>query len=157
MSMRGVALVGGWLLGVCLATAVSWTGVRLVGDEVAPTDAGSLSQAEVERRIHASPAYPPVTLSPVTLSPVTTPPPAVTAQKSVASRGGTVVFRCDGSAITARFAPASGYAGRQAAGSDEAKIEVVFEGEARRSAVDGSCRQGTIVTTVRESDGGEED
>ncbi|HEX2809720.1 MAG TPA: hypothetical protein VHN80_26445, partial [Kineosporiaceae bacterium] len=54
MRKRTAALVGGWALALGLATAVSWAGVNLVGSEVSPSGSTPLSQAEVERRIHAA-------------------------------------------------------------------------------------------------------
>ena len=189
MSVRGTVLVGGWLLGVCLATAVSWAGVRLVGDEVAPTGAGSLSQAEVERRIHdtgaaaatspgpspgglstppaeASPASSPVSslaaslaaspaASPIASSASASVPRLATSRKSVASTGGTVVIECAGLTITARFSPASGFAGEQES-AGASRVEVTFRSATHRSKVEGTCREGMIATTVEESGDGED-
>jgi hypothetical protein len=169
------------VLGLALATGISWAGVRLVADEVAPVGSGPLSQAEVERLIHASgsspvsPGAPVPSASAPPASSVSAPsvsapsvsapsaPPAAPAsasaptQTTVVARGGTVVVQCQGSVITARYSPAPGYSGRQETHADQGKIEVDFRSSTQRSKVEGSCREGRPVTTVEESDRAEDD
>jgi hypothetical protein len=151
MSMRGVALVAGWVLGLGLATAISWTAVGRVGDEVASTGSGLLTQAEVERRIHTiDEASAP---SPVAPEPASRPTrPVASSQTSVVARGGSVVFRCRGSSITANYSPAPGYSGQQATDLDGEYIEVGFRNRTRRSTVEGYCEGGIPVTDVDESE-----
>jgi hypothetical protein len=157
MRKRTAALVGGWGLALGVATAVSWAGVSLVGNEVSPPGSAPLSQAEVERRIHAgSSAGPASPGAGVTAStPVTAAGTPV--QRSVVVQGGTVVLTCTGDRITARTSPRSGYTVTEDPGSDDRELTISFEGGSHRSRVEGSCRAGAPAASVHESDHEEDD
>jgi hypothetical protein len=161
MRKRTAALVGGWALALGLATAVSWAGVNLVGSEVSPSGSTPLSQAEVERRIHAAAPSAQSASSSVSPSPSTvtssSPATGAPAQQSVVVRGGTVVLVCTGDRVTAKTSPRSGYRVSEDFGSDRAAVEVTFDDGSHRSRVDGSCRSGAPTATVRESDHGQDD
>jgi hypothetical protein len=160
MRKRTAALVGGWALALGLATAVSWAGVNLVGSEVSPSGSTPLSQAEVERRIHAAaPGAPSASRSASpSPSPVTSSSTAgASAQQSVVVQGGTVVLVCTGDRVTAKTSPRSGYTVSEDSGSQGAAVEVTFDNGSHRSKVDGSCRSGAPTATVRESDHGQDD
>jgi len=157
MRKRTAALVAGWGLTLGLATGVSWAAVGLVGDEVSPPGSAPLSQAEVERRIHAGTAAAPVPPG----SGVRASTPAAQAgtpvQRPVVVQGGTVVLTCTGDRITARTSPRSGYAVTETPGSDGHDLTISFEGGSHRSRVEGSCASGVPAATVHESDHEQDD
>ena len=157
MRKRTAALVAGWGLTLALATGVSWAAVSLVGDEVSPPGSAPLSQAEVERRIHAGVGTSSVSPG----SGVSSSTPAGRAgtpvQRPVVARGGTVVLTCTGDRITARTSPRSGYAVTETPGSDGHDLAISFEGGSHRSRVEGSCPSGVPTATLHESDHEQDD
>jgi hypothetical protein len=171
MRMRAAALVAGWLAALGVATAVGWAGVSLVGDEVAPSGSTPLSQAEVERRIHAASGSAsgtvPGTGSVRGSGPVTSPSgtstsvgPSVNAtavQRSVVVEGGTVVLECVGDRIGAKSSPRAGYTVSQELNASGTEVEITFDDGSRRSRVDGACRGGTPTATEHEMDNGQDD
>jgi hypothetical protein len=158
MRIRTAALVGGWALALGLATAVSWAGVNLVGAEVSPSGSVPLSQAEVERRIHAAAA----SAGAPSVSASTTPSPGAVAstpgaagtpvQQSVVVQGGTVVLVCAGDRVTAKTSPRAGYTVSEDSRVEGAAIQVTFDDGSHRSQVDGRCQSGAPTAKVRESD-----
>jgi hypothetical protein len=156
MSMRGVALVAGWVVGLGLATAISWTAVGRVGDEVASAGSGLLTQAEVERRIHSvdNTSAPSRDTSEPSSSPAG---PGAPTRRSVVSRGGSAIFLCSGASVTVEYSPAPGYSGQRATDLDGEYIEVSFRNRARRSTVEGYCEGGVPVTDVDESEDSQDD
>jgi len=156
MRKRTAALVAGWGLTLALATGVSWAAVSLVGDEVSPPGSAPLSQAEVERRIHAVTSTPSASTGAGVSS--STPVAAGTpVQRPVVVQGGTVVLTCTGDRITARTSPRSGFTVRETPGSDGHDLTISFEGGSHRSRVEGSCRSGVPAATVHESDHEQDD
>ena len=157
MRKRTAALVAGWGLALGLATGVSWAAVSLVGSEVSPPGSAPLSQAEVERRIHAGAGV-------GSASPrvgATSSPRAAAAgtpvQRPVVVQGGTVVLTCTGDRITARTSPRSGYTVTETPGSGGHDLTISFEGGSHRSRVEGSCPAGVPAATVHESDHEQDD
>jgi len=155
MRKRTAALVGGWGLALGAATGVSWAAVGLVGDEVSPPGSAPLSQAEVERRIHAGSSA----SSPGAGVRSSAPRAAAgtPVQRPVVVQGGTAVLTCTGDRITARTSPRSGYTVTEDPGSDGRTLTISFADGSHRSRVEGSCRSGAPVASVHESDHEEDD
>jgi hypothetical protein len=160
MRMRTAALIGSWGLAMGVATAVSWAAVSLVGDEVSPSGVKPLSQAEVERRIHAgraSSSVPPGAGTSTGIGSTAPAPGGTTVQRSVVAQGGTVVLACTGQQITARTSPRSGYTVTEDSGSEATEVKIIFVGGSHRSQVEGVCRSGAPVADVHESGVGQEE
>jgi hypothetical protein len=152
MRKRTAALVGGWGLALGAATGVSWAAVSLVGNEVSPPGSAPLSQAEVERRIHAGAGVSPASPSAGVASSAPSAATGTPVQRPVVVQGGTVVLTCTGNRITARTSPRSGYTVTEDPGSDGSELTISFEGDSHRSRVEGSCPSGTPAATVHESE-----
>jgi len=157
MRKRTAALVGAWGLALALATGVSWAAVSLVGDEVSPPGSAPLSQAEVERRIHAGAGTPSASAGSAISSSTPAAQAGTPVQRPVVVQGGTVVLTCTGGRITARTSPRSGYTVTETPGSGGHDLTISFEGGSHRSRVEGSCPSGVPVATVHESDHEQDD
>ena len=157
MRKRTAALVGAWGLALALATGVSWAAVSLVGDEVSPPGSAPLSQAEVERRIHAVTSTPSASTGAGVSSSTRAAHADTPVQRPVVVQGGTIVLTCTGDRITARTSPRSGYTVTETPGSDGHDLTISFEGGSHRSRVEGSCASGVPAATVHESDHEQDD
>lgn len=127
----------------------------MVGDEVASTEFGMLSQAEVERHIAAAGDAGVALRTEPGPSSGPTGPNAVTGT-TVVAQGGVVTFRCRASTISAEYTLARGYSGSRATDLDGTYIEVNLRNGTRRSTVEGHCRRGVPATNVHESDESDE-
>jgi len=157
MRKRTAALVGAWGLALALATGVSWAAVSLVGDEVSPPGSAPLSQAEVERRIHAGASTPSASARSALSSSTRAAHADTPVQRPVVVQGGTIVLTCTGDRITARTSPRSGYTVTETPGSGGHDLTISFEGGSHRSRVEGSCASGVPAATVHESDHEQDD
>jgi hypothetical protein len=131
--------------------------VSLVGNEVSPPGSAPLSQAEVERRIHAGAAAPSTSPRVGATSSGPSTATGTPVQRSVVVRGGTTVLTCTGDRITARTSPRSGYTVTEDPGPGGSEVTISFEGDSHRSRVEGSCPSGTPAASVHESEHEEDD
>jgi hypothetical protein len=159
IQMRTAALVVAWTAACLATTAVGWVAVDLVGNEVAPTGPAALSQAEVERRIHAAPSPTPstVTTSGTATSGTATSGTAPVARRSFTAVGGTVVLTCDGTRPSLRSAPRAGFEVSESPEVHDSKISVSFSDGTRRSRVEANCAGGVPAVQIRETTGSASD
>ncbi|HET9654423.1 MAG TPA: hypothetical protein VFP72_03660 [Kineosporiaceae bacterium] len=170
MRMRLVGVACGWTAVASLATAVSWAGVGLVGNEVSPAGPAALSQAEVQRRIQsvgpsAGQTPPPAAVRSGT-APATTPAASgepdprtsgsvgsslgTDAQRSVVTRGGTVVLSCSGNRISARWSASPGYVMNEEPKQDPSKVKIEFGNGTLASTVRASCAAGLLTVSAQD-------
>jgi hypothetical protein len=163
MRIRTLALVGGWAAALAAATAVSWAGVNLVGNELSPYGPTPLSRAEVEQQLGTPGAPPPGgPANPGSTGPRPggtgqVAPAATPAQRSQGAQGGTVVLVCTGQVGTAKSAPRPGYTVGDDSQTKGSNVWITFSNGTHRSRIDGTCPEGTPMMTVREFDLEEDD
>ncbi|HEX6419871.1 MAG TPA: hypothetical protein VFZ77_15325 [Acidimicrobiales bacterium] len=133
---RSLALGFAWLLAAAVAVVVAWQGVGLVGDQVTDRRPATLTDAEIEAALEATPP----TTAPGTTA--TTPP----ADQGGAGEDAAIeTFRVTGGAAALRFSPGGvtvvwatpdhGYEVESEPG-DGNGWRIEFEGEAGRSRID---------------------
>ncbi len=146
MSRRTLLAAAGWLAAAVVATLVGLGALRLVGESIAGTPGGVLSQEQVGRDLSAIPESAPATAS---VAPTPTPsasassssPPG--AQKVARAQGGSVVAECRGGlASLVSWAPAPGFGEHEVDAGPATEAEVDFRGPAGRSKIKVRCDSG---------------
>jgi hypothetical protein len=149
-------LVAGWLAAAVVALLIGIGALRLVGESIAGTPGGVLSQQDVERQLTSASTTPPVSPSPSapvspsasTIGPSTGASPA---RQTFTSRGGSVVAECDGTAARlVIYSPAQGFGTHEVHEGPAAEAEVDFRGPAGRSKIKVRCAGGQPIAEYDE-------
>jgi hypothetical protein len=164
----------GWLAAAAVAVLIGLGALRLVGESIAGTPGGVLSQEDVGRELarspggpaatgpgsppasgsassaSASPASPGATVSPTGSAPApraSSPGP----RRVFTTRGGNAVAECRGSSVwLVSWAPAPGFWEHEVDRGPGPEAEVDFRGSAGRSRIKVSCPGGQPVAETRE-------
>jgi hypothetical protein len=161
MPRRLLLAVTGWLAAAVVATVIGMGALRLVGESIAGTPGGVLSQEEVDQRLAratatpASPSASPASPSASPVSPsVTAPGPSTGAsgtRRVLKARGGSAVAECDGTAARlVSWWPAQGFGTHEVHRGPAAEAEVDFRGPAGRSKIKVRCAAGQPVAEYDE-------
>jgi hypothetical protein len=151
MRSRTLLAVAGWLAAAVVATVVGVAALRLVGESIAGTPGGVLSQEEVERRLASAT---PATTAPTT--PVSPSAPRSSTgtshpRKVFKARGGSAVAECDGTAARlVSWSPAQGFGTHEVEAGPAGEAEVDFRGAAGRSKIKVRCAGGQPVAEYDE-------
>jgi hypothetical protein len=174
MNLRRFLLAATWVAGTLLATAIVYTAVGAVANQVAPQRSEPISEAVVRQALGAS--TPPATSAAPTEAPTpsasasaapqsptptgggrlpASPPPASgtsATTRTFALIGGTASFSCSNGQISLNWAtPASGFQVDDISSSDGgAQIEVRFRSDSHESRVEAWCSGGQVEGTVEE-------
>lgn len=149
---RSLALGLAWLLAAAVATAVAWQGVGLIGDQVTDPRPATLTDAEIEAALEATPTT-------TTAPPRTgTPPPgggAGAGEEAVIETfdvtGGAAALRFSPDGVTVVWAtPDPGYEVESEPG-DGNGWRIEFEGDAGQSRID-AWWDGGPRSRVRDAD-----
>jgi hypothetical protein len=153
---RTLIAVAGWLTAAVVATLIGVGALRLVGESIAGTPGGVLSQEEVDRQLAtATAASGSPSPSPPPASPSTSvPAPSIGASHArqvFKARGGSAVAECDGTAARlVSYWPAQGYGTHEVREGPAAEAEVDFRGSAGRSKIKVRCAAGQPVAEYDE-------
>jgi len=136
MRRRSFLAVAGWLATAVLATLIGVAAIRLVGESIAGTPGGVLSQEEVERAL-ASPA-PTASFGPGgTAGPGASPSAGATGstpagiRRAFATTGGSAVAECvSGGVRLVSWTPDPGYRVAEVERGPDDDVEVSFAGPA---------------------------
>lgn len=145
MSRRTLFAAAGWLAAAVVATLIGVGALRLVGESIAGTPGGVLSQEQVSRELAQSPtpgstSQPAATPSPSANVSSSSPPGS---QKVARANGGSVVAECRGGlAWLVSWAPAPGFGEHEVSRGPAAEAEVDFRGPAGRSKIKVRCDSG---------------
>jgi hypothetical protein len=162
MPSRTLLAAAGWLAAAAAAVLIGLGALRLVGESIAGTPGGVLSQEEVARELARSPSAPAPAPAPTgpgspgaTVSPTGSPPASRTSspgpRRVFTTRGGNAVAECRGSlAWLVSWAPAPGFREHEVTRGPAAEAEVDFRGSAGRSRIKVSCAGGQPVAETRE-------
>ncbi|SCL53154.1 hypothetical protein GA0070606_2076 [Micromonospora citrea] len=128
MRRRSLLAVAGWLFTAVVATLIGVAAIRWVGESIAGTPGGVLSQEEVERALAA----------PAPTTPGAGPTSAASAgatprgeRRAFATEGGTAVAECGpGGVRLVSWAPAQGYRVSDFDRGPDDDVEVAFTGPA---------------------------
>lgn len=157
MRSRALFAVAGWLAAAFLATLIGVGAVRLIGESIAGTPGGVLSQREVDQEL----AAPVQSASAPAIAPVSAAPPAdasAGARQSLAAVGGSVVAECAGSTVRlVSWAPAQGYQVHDAEPGPDDEAEVEFRGPSGKSEIKVRCVAGRPVADIDEDDDDDDD
>lgn len=149
MRSRTLLAVAGWLAAAVVATVVGVAALRLVGESIAGTPGGVLSQEEVERRLASAATTAPTT--PVSPSAPGRSTGASHARKVFKARGGSVVAECDGTAARlVSWSPGQGFGTHEVEAGPAGEAEVDFRGAAGRSKIKVRCAGGQPVAEYDE-------
>lgn len=161
MRVRMSGLVAAWTLTLAAATTVSWAGVDLVGAEVSPSGPAALSQAEVQRRIHALtgpdlPAPASASASATATDPSASPAPGTLAagttpdRRSIVTRGGTAVLSCAGDRLTVRASPVPGYGLDEDTERAGSRSVIIFSDGRHAWRIEATCAATALTARVTE-------
>jgi hypothetical protein len=157
MGSRTLIAVAGWLTAAVVATLIGVGALRLVGESIAGTPGGVLSQEEVDRQLATATTVTAATGSPSAspASPSTSVPAPSTgashARQVFKARGGSAVAECDGTAARlVSYWPAQGYGTHEVREGPAAEAEVDFRGSAGRSKIKVRCAAGQPVAEYDE-------
>lgn len=135
MRRRSFLAVAGWLATAAVATLIGVAAIRWVGESIAGTPGGVLSQEEVERAL-ASPAAPGGSAPAATGAGGPSSPPAggsspAGTRRAFATTGGSAVAECGpGGARLVSWTPVPGYRVSDAEPGPDDDVEVTFTGPA---------------------------
>ena len=173
---RLLLVLGTWLVGVAVATAVGFGALNMIGDRVTDRSTAPLSERAVRSAaanqsgsgtsrapapradLPAAPEATSLATGTPGRAPAGTTPPAPAPQVR-SFPGGVVAVRCQGGQITLRYAvPRDGYTS-EVSNRGPAEVEVEFQGRLRRSDITIRCVAGvaTTMTSEREDDRGGRD
>ncbi|MEU6073374.1 septum formation initiator [Micromonospora sp. NPDC047074] len=164
MRRRSFLAVAGWLATAVLATLIGLAAIRLVGESIAGTPGGVLSQDEIE---HALASPEPNATAPTGPPPSGAPPsptasgsagpvaPSATGsaqpgvRRAFATTGGTAVAECgpDGVRLVS-WAPAQGYRVSEYDRGPDDDVEVTFTGPGGEFELQVHCVGGEPVASV---------
>lgn len=126
MRRRSFLAVAGWLVTAAVATLIGVAAIRWVGESIAGTPGGVLSQEEVERAL-AAPA--PTTANAASTSPTGSAPHGE--RRAFATDGGTAVAECGPDGVwLVSWVPAQGYRVSDVDRGPDDDVEVAFTGPA---------------------------
>jgi hypothetical protein len=154
MRSRALLATAGWLAAALVATLIGIGALRLVGESIAGTSGGVLSQEEVGRELARSPAAgagpaspsPSANTEPAsgTASPTPSAPASGTGAagttRVLMAKGGQVTAECHGSTVQLLlWSPAQGYQTHEYTRGVAEEAEVDFRGPAGRSKIKVRC------------------
>ncbi len=138
-----------WIVGAVLSVAIGLIALSMIGTDFAegplqPASPNALSQTEDQ-----PPAAPAASTPPSAGASASSPAPAV--DRTVTTRGGTVVARClPSGAYLVGWSPTPGYRADDVSRGPAARVVIHFEGTSMEITVSMQCRENTVEPTIRE-------